>query len=92
MFPRRSLTRTNLATALLIAALPAAQAAGYYTTDIGTRGMSRGGAYIAGNRDLSVLLARIRQGCSVLKNDLFRVGICSTPARGIPVFLIRMSK
>ena len=40
-------------TALLIAALPAAQAAGYYTTDIGTRGMSRGGAYIAGNRDLS---------------------------------------
>jgi len=40
-------------TALLIAALPTAQAAGYYTTDIGTRGMSRGGAYIAGNRDLS---------------------------------------
>jgi len=40
-------------TALLLAALPSAQAAGYYTTDLGTRGMSRGGAYIAGNRDLS---------------------------------------
>ncbi len=40
-------------TALLLAVLPASQAAGYYTTDIGTRGMSRGGAYIAGNRDLS---------------------------------------
>ena len=39
--------------ALLLAALPTAEAAGYYTTDIGTRGMSRGGAYIAGNRDLS---------------------------------------
>jgi long-chain fatty acid transport protein len=39
--------------ALLLAALPTAHAAGYYTSDIGTRGMSRGGAYIAGNRDLS---------------------------------------
>jgi len=40
-------------TVLLLAIMPTAEAAGYYTTDIGTRGMSRGGAYIAGNRDLS---------------------------------------
>jgi long-chain fatty acid transport protein len=39
--------------ALLMAALPTVSAAAYYSTDIGTRGLSRGGAYIAGNRDLS---------------------------------------
>jgi long-subunit fatty acid transport protein len=38
---------------LLLAALPQSQAAAYYFTDIGTRGLARGGAYIAGNRDLS---------------------------------------
>lgn len=39
--------------ALALAISPAAQAAGYYFTDTGTRGMARAGAFIAGADDLS---------------------------------------
>ncbi len=42
---------TALALALLLA--PAAEAAGFYQSDIGTRGMSRAGAFVAGVNDLS---------------------------------------
>ena len=46
--------------ALLLAALPQSNAAAYYFTDIGTRGMARGGAYIAGNRDLEQFVSHRR--------------------------------
>jgi len=39
--------------AALLAASPAAHASGYYMSDVGTRGMARGGAFIAGADDLS---------------------------------------
>mgnify|MGYP003882022733 CR=1 FL=1 len=39
--------------AALLAASPAAHASGYYMSDVGTRGMARGGANIAGADDLS---------------------------------------
>jgi len=42
-----------LALALLSMLAPLAQASGYYFTDAGTRGMSRGGAFIASANDLS---------------------------------------
>jgi len=38
---------------LLCALVPQASGAAYYFVDTGTRGMARGGAYIAGNEDLS---------------------------------------
>ena len=37
----------------LLATAPTAEAAGYYMSDVGTRGMSRAGAFIAGADDLS---------------------------------------
>ncbi len=37
----------------LLATTPNAHASGYYMSDVGTRGMSRGGAFIAGADDLS---------------------------------------
>jgi len=40
-------------TSLLLALTLPSQAGAYYFVDAGTRGMSRGGAYIAGNRDLT---------------------------------------
>lgn len=39
--------------AIALALAPSAQAAGYYFTDTGTRGMARAGAFIAGADDLS---------------------------------------
>jgi long-chain fatty acid transport protein len=47
---------TALAAPLLAALLaPQAQAAGYYTTDVGVRAFSRGGAYVAGANDMLAL-------------------------------------
>ena len=47
---------TALAAPLLAALLsPEAQAAGYYTTDVGVRAFSRGGAYVAGANDMLAL-------------------------------------
>ena len=47
---------TALAAPLLSALLaPQAQAAGYYTSDVGVRAFSRGGAYVAGASDLLAL-------------------------------------
>lgn len=47
---------------------PSAQAAGYYTSDVGVRAFSRGGAYVAGANDLLALwynpaaLTRVKDG------------------------------
>jgi len=43
----------SLLFASLLASTPTASAAGYYMSDVGTRGMSRAGAFIAGADDLS---------------------------------------
>ncbi len=43
----------SLLAAGLLASSPTAMAAGYYMSDVGTRGMARGGAFIAGADDLS---------------------------------------
>ena len=44
---------TSLLAALLFA--PTADAAGYYTSDVGVRAYSRGGAFVAGANDMLAL-------------------------------------
>ncbi len=57
-----------LAHFLLLSALLDAHAAGYYTSDVGVRAFSRGGAYVAGANDLLALwynpaaLTRVKDG------------------------------
>ncbi len=58
----------TLPAALLLSLTPHAHAAGYYTSDVGVRAFSRGGAYVAGANDLLAMwynpaaLTRVKDG------------------------------